>query len=54
MRFSGKAAQFSEMNGPLLRLPAEWMAWAASSLPVPLSPYSSTVVVEGATCEICS
>ena len=41
---SGSAAQFSATNGPLFRADAAWMNRAATSLPVPDSPVSSTVV----------
>ena len=46
---SGSAAQFTATNGPLARALAWWIARATSSLPVPLSPVSSTVVSVGAT-----
>ena len=36
------AAQLTGMNGCPARLLAEWMAWANSSLPVPLSPQIMT------------
>ena len=36
------AAQLTGMKGCPARLLAEWMAWANSSLPVPLSPQIMT------------
>jgi len=42
MRFSGIAAQFTLTKGPAARWLCEWMAYAMSSLPVPLSPEMST------------
>ena len=45
---SGSAAQFSLMNGRSRRSLWSWMARAKSSLPVPLSPWSSTVARVGA------
>src|SRR5713226_2262022 len=47
---SGRAAQLTAMNGPLRRLERSWMARATSSLPVPLSPWTSTVAELSATC----
>jgi hypothetical protein len=35
---SGMAAQFTSTNGCAARGLSAWMAWATSSLPVPLSP----------------
>ena len=37
------AAQFSSTNGPSARGPAAWIARAASSFPVPVSPVKRTV-----------
>ena len=39
----GTAAQLTPMKGSLARGPAVWMAWARTSLPVPLSPVMSTL-----------
>ena len=47
---SGSAAQATLTNGLLRRGLFWWMAWANSSLPVPLSPSSSTDALDGATC----
>ena len=41
-RFSSRAPQLMERNGPLARWLTEWMASAVSSLPVPVSPTMST------------
>ena len=41
-RFSGMAPQLMATNGPSARAPSRWMARATSSLPVPLSPRTST------------
>ena len=46
--FSLKAAQFSATNGLFLRGLFWWMAWATSSLPVPVSPWISTLALVGA------
>ncbi len=43
------AAQFTRTNGPLWRELRWWMAWAMSSLPVPVGPWSSTVARVSAT-----
>ena len=43
-------AQWTATNFSFARGLSSWMAWAASSLPVPLSPCTSTVAREGATC----
>ena len=43
------AAMFTVMKGPRLRLELPWMARATSSLPVPDSPMSSTVISVRAT-----
>jgi hypothetical protein len=43
-RFSGIAPQFTAMNGLSLRSERSWIARATSSLPVPLSPLTSTLV----------
>ncbi len=40
------------MNGLSARLPSDWMAWAATSLPAPLSPVISTGTSVGATFSI--
>ena len=40
---SGTAAQLTATNGPFLRSPLKCNAFATSSLPVPLSPVSSTL-----------
>ena len=39
------AAQFSATNGLSWRGLASWMAWAQTSLPVPLSPVMNTVAL---------
>ncbi len=49
---SARAAQLSLTKGPLARGESAWMAAAASSFPVPVSPLTSTVTVVGATCSI--
>ena len=46
--FSLKAAQFRATNGLFLRGLFWWMAWATSSLPVPVSPWISTLASVGA------
>ena len=46
---STTAAQLTTTNGPSGRSPASWMARATSSLPVPLSPVTSTMVLPRAT-----
>ena len=46
---SGIAAQLTATKGPLLRALRLWRALATSSLPVPLSPVTSTVVSVSAT-----
>ena len=46
--FSLKAAQFRATKGLFLRGLFWWMAWATSSLPVPVSPWISTVALVGA------
>ena len=43
------AAQFSATKGPFARGLDLWMASAASSLPVPLSPVTKTLARDGAT-----
>ncbi len=45
---TGMAPQSTTTNGPLDRPLSSWMAWARSSLPVPVSPSSSTVPSAGA------
>ena len=42
-RSRGIAARFTGMNGPSGRSPSRWISRATSSLPVPLSPSTSTV-----------
>ena len=49
-RFSGIAAQLTEMNGPLARRERAWMWRASTSLPVPHSPVISTEASDAATC----
>ena len=41
----GIAVQLTSIKGPFARLPPKWRARAMSSLPVPCSPRTSTVVV---------
>ena len=45
-------ADSSATNGPLRRVSAAWIARATSSLPVPVSPWISTVEPIGPTCSI--
>ena len=45
-KVSGTAAILTLMKGPTERLDAAWMAWANNSLPVPVSPSSSTGLVD--------
>ncbi len=45
---SGIAAQFTQISGARERLLCWWMARATSSLPVPDSPWMSTVTSAGA------
>ena len=47
--FCESAAQCTATNGPFDRGPSWWIALATSSLPVPLSPWISTVAREPAT-----
>ena len=49
---SGIAAEFTATKGPSARRERAWIARAATSLPVPLSPVISTVVSRGATARI--
>ncbi len=49
---SGRAPRFTDTNGWPHRSLRLWMARAASSLPVPLSPLISTVASLRATCRI--
>ena len=50
---SVSAAQLKATHGPRLReASAAWRAWATSSLPVPVSPWISTVEPSGPTCSI--
>ena len=46
----GRAAQFTFTITRLPRGLSRWIAWAISSLPVPVSPRTSTVASVGATC----
>jgi hypothetical protein len=46
---SGMAAQFTATNGPVPRGERRWISRATSSLPVPVSPWSSTVTSVAAT-----
>ena len=48
MRLSGMAPQSTPTNGSLARFDAAWMDRATTSLPVPVSPWMSSVVVVGA------
>ena len=50
---AGIAAQLSLMKVRSRRGLSRWMARASSSLPVPVSPWMSTVAVVGATVSIC-
>ena len=43
------AAQLKRTSGPFARLLSPWMSAATSSLPVPVSPRTSTVMSRGAT-----
>ncbi|MNC38828.1 hypothetical protein D3C75_874550 [compost metagenome] len=52
IRVSGIAAQFTEINGALARFDRLCRARATSSLPVPDSPWISTVESVGATLRI--
>ena len=45
--FSLNAAQFSATNGLFFRGLFWWIAWATSSLPVPVSPWISTLALVG-------
>jgi len=47
---SGRAAQLTATKARSRRGLPSWMARANSSLPVPLSPSSRTVALDGATC----
>jgi hypothetical protein len=47
---SGMAEQLTATKGPRARLDRSWMKRASSSLPVPLSPSTSTVALDGAAC----
>ena len=49
---SGSAAQLTATNGLPRRGERSWSALATSSLPVPLSPWISTVLETGAICSI--
>ena len=49
-RFSGIAAQLTATNRPVALGPWRWTARATTSLPVPDSPWISTVLSVGATC----
>jgi hypothetical protein len=46
---SDSPAQLTAMNGPSRRGEAEWMLWATSSLPTPVSPSIRTVQSPWAT-----
>ncbi len=46
---SVSAVQLTATNAPVARGECVWMARATSSLPVPLSPTTSTVDIVGAT-----
>ncbi len=46
---SGMAPQLMVTNGPSARGERWWISWAMSSLPVPVSPVTSTLTVVGAT-----
>ncbi len=48
-KVSGNAPQLTGMNGLSRRGPFVWIARAMSSLPVPLSPWSRTVLLLSAT-----
>jgi len=48
----GIAPVFTGTKGPSRRSESAWIAWAASSLPVPLSPVSRTVTSEFAALRI--
>ena len=48
MRFGGTAEQSKTMNGLLRRGDRLWIALATTSLPVPVSPSMTTVVLVGA------
>ena len=50
MSDAGMAAQFTLTSTASFRRLRAWMAWAISSLPVPVSPVTSTVESVGATC----
>jgi hypothetical protein len=39
---------FTLISGPLARGDEAWMAWASNSLPVPVSPKSSTGLLDWA------
>ena len=47
---SGSAAQLTGTKGPDARGEAAWIARASNSLPVPDSPNSNTVAMDGAAC----
>ena len=46
------AAQLTVTKGALARRLLKWIAWATSSLPVPLSPVTSTGASVSATCSM--
>ena len=48
-RLSERAPQLTRTNGPLPRGESWWIAFATSSLPVPVSPMSSTDAFDAAT-----
>ena len=51
-RLSLRAPQLTRTKGPLARGLRRWIAVAISSLPVPVSPSSSTEALERATCRV--
>jgi hypothetical protein len=54
IRLGGRAPQLIGTNGPLARGELAWIACAASSLPLPLSPQINTGALTGATFRICA
>ena len=54
MSVAGMAAQLTRTIARPCRGPRSWISVATSSLPVPVSPSSSTVASVAATCSICS
>ena len=49
MSVGGNAPQLMATNGPARRALDSWIERATSSLPLPLSPHTSTVASVGAT-----